>query len=69
MACINSSKLFIGNQSLPLAIASSLDVLRIAELFHSSAEFYNGEHLYSDNISWFIGNDIKHNSNKINIKI
>ena len=66
---INSSKLFIGNQSLPLAIASSLDVLRIAELHPSSGEFYNGEHQYSSKISWFISDVTKHNSDEITIKI
>jgi hypothetical protein len=66
-SAINSSRLFIGNQSLPLAIASSLDSPRIAELHPNSAEFYMGEHKYSDNISWFLSNDIKHNSKHVNI--
>jgi len=66
---INSCRLFIGNQSLPFAIASSLDVLRICELHKLSAEFYNGEHNYSEKISWFLNANNKHNSKLINIKI
>jgi hypothetical protein len=66
---INSCRLFIGNQSLPFAIASSLDILRICELHSSSSEFYTGEHKYSEKISWFLNTNNKHNSNLINIQI
>jgi hypothetical protein len=66
---INSCKLFIGNQSLPFAIASALDVPRICELHESSKYFYMGEHVYSDNISWFFNNTTKHNSENIKIEL
>jgi len=66
---IGSCDLFIGNQSAPLAIASALDVPRIAELHSSSYEFYVNEQSYSENISWFSDSNNKYNSNKINIKI
>lgn len=66
---IGSCELFIGNQSAPLAIASALDVPRIAELHSSSYEFYVNEEKYSDNISWFVNNNYKFNSEKLKIKI
>ena len=66
-AAMNGCKLFIGNQSMPFTIASALDIPRVCELHHASAEFYTGEHKYSDNISWFLNNDIKHNSPNVNI--
>lgn len=66
---INSCKLFIGNQSAPLALASALDVNRIAELFHAESQFYMGENKYSENISWFLNNDQKYFSNKSLIKL
>lgn len=66
---IKGCKLFIGNQSMPLALASALDVPRIALLFHVDAIFYMNEHSYSNNISWFLSNERKHNSINIGIKI
>lgn len=51
---INSCKLFIGNQSMPFALASSLDAPRICELHHhgKDALFYESETSYSKNISF-----------------
>jgi len=66
---IKGCKLFVGNQSMPLALASALDVPRIAILYHNSSMFYMNEHSYSKNISWFLSNDIKYNSKNIGIQI
>jgi len=53
---INSCKLFIGNQSSPLAYASSINKPRIAELRQNpDAPHYRHEDEYSSNITWFIG--------------
>lgn len=55
---INSCKYFIGNQSAPLAIASSLDVNRFAELDKwGGAIFYINEEKFSNKLSWFLSND------------
>ena len=62
---IAGSDLFIGNQSLPMAIASSLDHPRICELHGPSAEFYCGEHTYSDKYSWYLNEGFKYNSPNI----
>jgi len=56
---INSSSLFIGNQSSMFAIASALDVPRIVGLHPDAAPFYIGECKYSDNISWYLSSDIQ----------
>lgn len=66
---INSCDLFIGNQSMPFAIACSLDKKRICELHYLSAEFYINENLYSNNISWVLDNRFKFNSNNIELKV
>lgn len=50
---INSSKLFIGNQSSPFALACALDVNRICELDSGDASpFYIGEDKFSGNINF-----------------
>ena len=53
---LNSCKYFIGNQSMPLALASSLDVPRLAvlDLDFNNYMFYKGEPNYSKNIDVFI---------------
>lgn len=56
---LNSCKLFVGNQSAPLALASALDVPRIASLNPDPSPFYMGEHLYSDNIMWYLDQNQK----------
>lgn len=56
---INSCKLFIGNQSAPLSLASSLDVPRLIELDFDPAGFYINEEKYSKNVSWFLNNSAK----------
>lgn len=66
---LKSCKLFIGNQSMPLALASALDVPRIAILYHLDAIFYMDEQSYSKNISWFLTDDNKYNSENVVIKI
>lgn len=59
---IGSCKMFIGNQSAPFAIASALDIPRLVELELDPAMFYMGETKYSNNISWFLNDQMKHNS-------
>ncbi len=55
-AIINSSRLFICNQSAPLAIASALNVKRIAELRKGpDAPHYLMETAYNDNLIVFYG--------------
>ena len=50
---IRSSKLFIGNQSAPFAIASALDVNRICELCpHDASPFYLDEIKYSKKLKF-----------------
>lgn len=56
--CINSCKYFIGNQSAPFALASALDVPRLAELDYSACAFYMNEIHYSKNISWYLRDDV-----------
>jgi len=56
VAIIKSSRLFIGNQSAPLAIASALNVKRIAELRRGpDAPHYREEMKYNDNLITFYG--------------
>ena len=66
---IKGCKLFIGNQSMPLAIASALDIPRIGILYPNSSVFYMNEHSYSKNLSWFLSNDTKYNSKNIGFEI
>lgn len=50
---INSCKLFIGNQSMPFALASSIDAPRICELnYGNDGSFYESETCHSKNISF-----------------
>jgi len=49
---INSCKLFIGNQSLPLAVAHALDVPRIGVLNEVDKAAYIGEELIYPNFKW-----------------
>lgn len=65
---INSCEMFIGNQSAPFAIASALDVPRLVELDPDPAPFYMNEKKYSDNISWFVNDNIKYLSSNCRIK-
>jgi ADP-heptose:LPS heptosyltransferase len=53
---INSCKYFLGNQSSPLALASGLDVPRLAilDLDFNNYVFYENEKKYSKNIDCFI---------------
>jgi hypothetical protein len=52
-SAIKGSKLFIGNQSMPMALACALDVPRICELNPGQDSlFYFGETNYSKNISF-----------------
>lgn len=53
-----SADAFIGNQSAPLAIASALDKYRLCELDADPAPFYMGEEKYSNNIKWFLNDQI-----------
>lgn len=51
---LSGCKYFIGNQSSPLALASALNVPRIAELYSNCAVFYMNEKIYyPDKLSWF----------------
>lgn len=58
VSIISSAKLFVGNQSAPFAIACALDVPRICELDADPAPFYMGEEKYSDNIKWFLNDQV-----------
>lgn len=60
---LNSCKMFIGNQSAPFALASALDVPRLVELDYDPAKFYIEEVKYSNNISYFLNQNIKYKSN------
>lgn len=61
---INSCRFFIGNQSCPFAIASSLDKLRCVELDTGADRFsYIGEEKYTTKINWFYTNDNKYLTN------
>lgn len=53
-----SSVGFIGNQSAPFAIACALDKRRLCELDPDPAPFYVGEEKYSNNIKWFLNDQI-----------
>lgn len=54
-SAIKGSKLFVGNQSMPMALACALDVPRICELNPGQDSlFYSGEISYSKNISFQI---------------
>lgn len=53
-SAIAGCDLFIGNQSMPLALATALDVRRIGVLDHDAAPFYVGEENYSNYFSWFL---------------
>lgn len=66
---ISSCDLFIGNQSMPFTLACGFDKLRICELHGPSAEFYIHENVYSDNISWYLDNNMKYNSPNIKLKV
>lgn len=69
VVAINSSKLFIGNQSSPFAIASALDVNRLVELNNIDARFYMKEKEYSENISWYLNDNKKYFNEKLIIKL
>jgi len=47
---LNSCKRFVGNQSLPMALASALDIPRVCELYKESKISYENEQKYSANL-------------------
>ena len=51
---ISSSRLFIGTQSCPMALACAFDVSRLIELDYWVCQNSMGEVAYSDNVSWFL---------------
>jgi len=53
IVCINSCKLFIGNLSAPLAIATCLNKDRIGELTYPDAHHYINDFYNYDTFSWF----------------
>lgn len=57
---INSCKLFIGNQSMPLTLASALNIPRLAELYPADENSYIGENMFyiSQSSSFLEGIDI-----------
>ena len=59
-AAIASAKLFVGNQSMPFALASALDVPRLCELYLTINASYVGEEKYSKNISWYLDSKNKY---------
>ena len=67
-AAINSSRLFIGNQSAPFSLASSLDAPRLVELDYDPCAFYMDERKYSSNISWFLNDSTKFFTHNFPIK-
>lgn len=65
-AAIGSSKLFIGNQSSPLALASAIDHRRVAELCPvDAAVFYLGEARYSKNIRFMVRGSVEHSDSNL----
>lgn len=69
LLALNSCKLFVGNQSMPLAMASALDLPRIAILQPNTATYYQNEINFSKNLSWFVDENNKFNSNNVIIQI
>ena len=69
VVALNSCKLFIGNQSMPFAMASALEIPRIGILYYVDARYYQNEHNVSKNLSWFLDENSKYNSNNISIVI
>lgn len=69
LIALNSCKLFIGNQSMPFAMASALDIPRIGILYYNSASYYQNEINVSKNLSWFLDENNKYNSDNISILI
>lgn len=49
---INSCKFFIGNQSMPLALAYSLNKPCLGELYGPESIFYSGLENYNENYNW-----------------
>lgn len=66
---IGSCKYFVGNQSAPFALASSMDVSRLVELNEEASRFYMSEEKYSKNISWFLNGNNKHISENSLVKL
>ena len=60
---------FIGNQSAPFSIANALDVPRLGELEAGVWKFYKDETKYSNNISWYLGEEDKYFTNESIIKL
>lgn len=63
-----SSKYFIGNQSMPFALACALDIPRMVELDKDAHAFYMNEEKYSSNISWYFNDNQKYISGNSFIK-
>ena len=57
---IGSCHIFIGNQSAPFSLACALDIERVVELDIDQAGFYMEERKYSENMSFYLNEDIKH---------
>ena len=66
---ISSCKFFVGNQSMPFALASSMDKNRLGVLSNDDSIFYMEEQLYSKNISWHLNEQTKHYSDSLFVKI
>jgi hypothetical protein len=54
---------------MPFAMASALDIPRIGILYYNSAMYYQNEISVSKNISWFLDDNNKYNSDQIPIQI
>jgi len=54
---INSCKIFVGNMSTPLAIAHSLGVPHLCELYATDQVHYIGDEKYIKNFFYFKHND------------
>lgn len=66
---ISSCKFFVGNQSMPFALASSMDKNRLGVLSNDDSVFYMEEQLYSKNISWHLNEQTKYHSDSLFVKI
>jgi hypothetical protein len=66
---IDSCKFFVGNQSMPFAIASALDIPRIGILYSPCETYYKNESNLSKNLSWFLNETDKYNAPVLEIQI
>jgi hypothetical protein len=66
---INSCKYYIGNQSMPLALAYGLHKPCLAEIYPEAAAYYCGLEKFHPSYSWISPSDSFLNLESFNIKI